>query len=357
VKLYEFGERVFQETNRGRKIAKLWIGESEEPTPAPIVEAGIQALREGKTKYTSAQGELALRQKLAQLNGVKPEQVFVTPGSKFAVFAALRSLCKPGDNVVTPAPSWPGYDAICGALGIELRTVRSTLEQRWRPEADAVEAAMDDRTRALIVCDPSNPTSTILEPSRMNDLAGRADRHGVPLLLDEAYRGLAFKEMGKPPRAGDGKVMRALSFSKGYAMTGWRCGFLLAHEEVIQSCVKFAQASISCVPQFVQAAALKALETPGIERKQARRFEERAKIAVEILRGTFDFVEPEAGFYLFAGRKGLDSDALCLRLLEKGIGVAPGTAFGYPEFLRISLTPEPVTLQESLRALVKEVKT
>jgi aspartate aminotransferase len=356
MKLYEFAEKVYSLEGRGKRVSRLFIGESEEPTPKRIIEAGVKSLRAGRTKYSSAQGERKLRERIAEIDGVKPGKILVTPGSKLAVFTALKILCPPGSNMVTPTPHWPGYEAICNSLGIELKTVETSLENDWVPSAKSVSDAIDSRTRVLVLCNPCNPTSTIIPKKELKEIIEKAHAKKIHVLLDEAYKGLSFKDLGEQADLSNPLNLSARSFSKGYSMTGWRLGYLVASEEIVRKGVSLMQSTVSCVPQFVQDAGLEALEKPEEQRKFAKTYEERARVACEVLSGEFEFATPQAGFYIFVGKKNLDGDALCLRLLEKGIGIAPGSAFGKNNFVRISLTQEKEKLGKSLGKVVREAR-
>jgi aspartate aminotransferase len=369
MKLYEFAEKVHaakaQAFSANLPFTSLFLGELDAPTPAAIVRAGRLSLQNGRTKYGSAYGETPLRQAIAADHDVPLERVIITPGSKFAIFAIIRELAgakpkdgRPAGRVVTIYPHWPGFAAICGELGVELTLVRTTLENGWVPSEKEVEDALlsvnGSAARLLILCNPSNPTSTILPAKTVSKLIALARAKGVPVLLDEAYKHLAFKTLKTPADPNDDGVIIAGSFSKRLAMTGWRCGYLVAPPALDHKLAGLAQSSYSCVPPFVQDAALAGLSKPGIPRKFAREFKARAEAAARVLaEAGWEVVPPQAGFYAFARKKGLDSDAFVMSLLSKeNIAIAPGTAFGYPEFLRISLSLPVAELEKTLAKVV-----
>jgi aspartate/methionine/tyrosine aminotransferase len=235
------------------------------------------------------------------------------------------------------SPHWPGFDAICAANNVQAVHVRSTLESNWAWDAADLDAAIDADTKLVVICNPNNPTSTVLSGNKVNELAGVASEHGVQVLVDTAYQGLSFSKMDGQIRPSE-NVIVAGSFSKGFAMTGWRAGYLESSPEFAQRMVSLAQSTFSCVPQFVQDAAICAMHNPQIEDVMAKEYEERAKIACDVLSKKFEFAKPQAGIYIFVTKAGLDGDRACMELLKSGIGVAPGSAFGFPGFLRISLT-------------------
>ena len=336
MKFYEFVEQALARQAAGESIAKLYIGEPDMKTPQAIVDAGMESMKKTNATYVSAQGLPALRKLIAQKHGTGPEQIVLTPGSKFAIFGAVKLLAQ-GKKVCILSPHWPGFDAICAANNAKPVHVKSTLESNWAWESADLDAAIDADTKLVVICNPNNPTSTILSSKKVNELVKVASEHDVSVLVDQAYQGLAFTRMDYQVRPSE-NVIVAGSFSKGFAMTGWRMGYLAASPEFTQRMVSLAQSTFSCVPQFVQDAAICAMENPQIETQMAKEYEERAKIACDILSKKFEFARPQAGIYIFVTRKGLDGDKTCMKLLDKGIGVAPGSAFGFPEFLRISLT-------------------
>jgi len=336
VKFYEFVEQALARQAAGENIAKLYIGEPDMKTPQVIVDAGMGSMGKTNAAYVSAQGLPALRKMIAQKHGASPEQVVVTPGSKFAIFGAVNLLAQER-KVCILSPHWPGFDAICAANNVQAVHVRSTLESNWAWDAADLDAAIDADTKLVVICNPNNPTSTVLSGNKVNELAGVASEHGVQVLVDTAYQGLSFSKMDGQIRPSE-NVIVAGSFSKGFAMTGWRAGYLESSPEFAQRMVSLAQSTFSCVPQFVQDAAICAMHNPQIEDVMAKEYEERAKIACDVLSKKFEFAKPQAGIYIFVTKAGLDGDRACMELLKSGIGVAPGSAFGFPGFLRISLT-------------------
>lgn len=349
MRFYEFVEQALAAEAAGKSIAKLYIGEPDMKTPQMIVDAGLESMRKADAKYASAQGTPALRKLIAQKHGTAPEQVVVTPGSKFAIFGAVNLLAQ-GKKVCVLSPHWPGFDAICAANNAQAVHVKSTLESNWTPDADDLDAVIDKDTKLVIICNPNNPTSTVISAKKVSELCAVAKERGVPVLVDTAYQGLTFSKMENQATPSENCLV-AGSFSKGFAMTGWRAGYLVSSPEFAQKMVSLAQSTFSCVPQFVQDAAVCALHHPQVEAAMAKEYEERAKIACDVLSKKFEFARPQAGIYIFVTKKGLDGDKACMELLRNGIGVAPGSAFGFPEFLRISLTLPQEGLAEALEKI------
>ena len=340
--LYEINEKAIRLENQGKKIIRLNLGDPDLATPTEIVEAAYAAMKAGKTKYSSAYGEEKLRQKLAKIHGVKAENVVITPGSKWGVFATLYLMMKAGGNIIIPTPYWTAYDLMAKSLGAQTRLLRTEMEDGWKVDLGKLEAMIDKDTKMIIINNPNNPTSKVMDSKTLDSIVEIANKKGITILSDEVYGPISFVKT-KSILEYDGNNTHVLSngFSKMFTMTGWRIGYIIANKPLIDNITKLNQITINNVPVFIQEAALKGLEmqknlTKTIEKEYAQ----RAKIACKTLvKAGLSFTEPEAPFYVFPKRKGLDSEKFTLDLLDKGVAVAPGTAFGdYREHFRISLT-------------------
>ncbi len=340
--LYEINEKALKLESQGKKIIRLNLGDPDMATPPEIVEAAYASMKAGKTKYSSSYGENSLRQKLAEIHGVKAENVVITPGSKWGIFATLFLMMKGGGNVIIPTPYWTAYELTAKALGAQTKLLRTELENNWKVDLDKLEALIDKNTRMIILTNPNNPTSKVMDAEILDGIVEIANRKGVTVLSDEVYATIAFTKT-KSILAYDGNCKHILSngFSKTFTMTGWRIGYIIANKTLIDNITKLNQITINNVPVFIQEAALKALEMrERLSSKIKQEYEERAKLASKTLTETgLLFSKPDAPFYVFPKRPGLDSEKFTLDLLDKGVAVAPGTAFGdYREHFRISLT-------------------
>jgi len=297
-------------------------------------------MKKGKTKYGSSYGEKALREKLASIHGVSVDNVVLTPGSKWGVFATMYLLLKGGGNVVVPTPYWTAYDLTAKTLGAKTRLLKSELDDKWRIDVEKLESLIDENTRMIILNNPNNPTSNVIDAKVLDGIVQVANEKKIPILSDEVYADISFVKT-KSILDYDGNHILVTGFSKMFTMTGWRIGYLVANKELVDEIAKLNQITFTNVPVFIQEATLKALEmhdqlTKGIKRE----YQERANIASEILsKAHLEFTKPDAPFYVFPRRRGLDSERFALDLLDKGVAVAPGTSFGdYREHFRISLT-------------------
>jgi aspartate aminotransferase len=338
--LYEINEKALKLEGEGKKIIKLNIGDPDLDTPSEIIEAAYEAMKRGKTKYSSSYGEKSLREKLANLHGVSADNVVITPGSKWGVFSTMYLLLKGGGNVIIPTPYWTAYELIAQSLGAQTRLLKTELDSNWRIDLDKLEDLIDRETRMIILNNPSNPTSKVIDEDVLDGIVEIANEKGIIILSDEVYGAISFVKTKSILDYGDNHILTT-GFSKTFTMTGWRIGYVIANKQLIDSITKLNQITISNVPVFIQEAALKALELQRqLAEKIKEEYRERAEMASEILsKANLEFSKPEAPFYVFPRRRGLDSESFTLNLLDKGVAVAPGTAFGdYREHFRISLT-------------------
>jgi aspartate aminotransferase len=338
--LYEINEKALKLESEGKKIIKLNIGDPDLATPTEIIEAAYDAMKRGKTKYSSAYGEKSLREKLANIHGVSADNVVITPGSKWGIFSNMYLLLKDGGNVVIPTPYWTAYGLTAKTLGAETRLVKTKLDSKWKINLETLESMIDGETRILILNNPSNPTSNVIDEKILDGIVQIANDEGITILSDEVYADISFVKTKSILDYGDKHIL-VTGFSKMFTMTGWRIGYVIANRELIDRIAKLNQITFSNVPVFIQEAALKALGLHDELTKEIKKvYRERAKLASEILsKAKLEFSEPDAPFYVFPRRRGLDSERFALDLLGKGVAVAPGTAFGdYREHFRISLT-------------------
>lgn len=338
--LYEISERTMKLEREGKKIIKLNIGDPDQPTPNEIIEAAYEAIKQGKTKYSFSAGEPELREMLANIHGVSAEKVVITPGSKWAIFALIYLMSKNGGNIIVPSPHWTSYELIAKSLGLEVRFLTLDIDADWKIDAKKLEELIDKETRLLILNNPNNPTSKVIDNRTLEEIVQLANDRKITILSDEVYSEISFVKTKSILDFGC-ENMLVNSFSKTFAMTGWRIGYAIVKSELAGKLVKLHQMTLTNIPVFIQQAALKALE---LRDEIANRIKEdylrRAELAYRNLSKTkLRFTKPDAPFYFFPKCDGLDSERFALDLLEKGVAITPGTAFGqYREYFRIALT-------------------
>lgn len=340
--LYEINEKALRLESEGKKIIRLNLGDPDMATPPEIVEAAYASMKAGKTKYSSSYGELRLRQKIAEAHGVKTENVVITPGSKWAIFVTMFLMLKNGGNVIIPTPYWTAYDLIAKSFGAKTKLLRTEMETGWKVDVSKLESLIDSETKMIILNNPNNPTSKVMDSKTLDDIVQLANKKGVTVLSDEVYGAIAFNKTKSILDYGTDSIhILSNGFSKTFTMTGWRIGYIVANKMFIDNVTKLNQITFNNVPVFIQDAALKGMELhKQIASNIKAKYKQRADLASKKLKaGGFEFTEPDAPFYVFPRRKGLDGEKFTLSLLDKGVAVAPGTSFGdYPNHFRISLT-------------------
>lgn len=352
--LYEIAEKVIKLQNEGKKIIKFNVGDPDQSTNEEIVEAAFRAIKEGKTKYGSSSGEMVLREKLAEIYNVKAENVIITPGSKWAIFSSMFVSLKKGDNVVLPSPHWSAYELMAKQIGVETRLLKCELKSDWRIDVDKMNDLIDERTKMIILNNPNNPTSKVVNEKTVKEIAEISNEKDIKLLSDESYSAISFLKV-KSILDFLGDHIYVNSFSKTFAMTGWRIGFTISNSELAEKLTRLNQITMTCVPQFIQEATLKALELRDRIAKDVKEvYRRRADLAYDILsRSKLEFSRPDSPFYLFPRCHG-DSERLAFDMLDDGVAVTPGTAFGdYKEYFRIALTAPDKEVEEGLKKIAK----
>src|SRR4030042_5675089 len=190
--LYEINEKALKLESQGKKIIKLNLGDPDMATPNEIIEAAYDSMKRGKTKYSSSYGELPLREKLAEIHGVSPDNVVITPGSKWGVFSTMFLLLRGGGNVVIPTPYWTAYDLMAKSLDSEVKLLKTELVDCWRIDVEKLEKLIDSNTRMIILNNPNNPTSKVIEDEVLGAVVELANKKGITILSDEGYGTISF---------------------------------------------------------------------------------------------------------------------------------------------------------------------
>lgn len=356
--LYEINEKAIKLQNEGKKIIKFNLGDPDQPTPNAIVEAALAAMKQGKTKYASSAGEKKLREELASIHNVSPDNIVITSGSKWAIFSLMFLLLKNGGNVVIPTPHWTTYELAAKSLGAEIRFLKTDIDSNWKIDVEKLRDLIDQKTRLVILNNPNNPTSKVVNEKVLEEIVQTVNNKGATILSDEVYSDISFVKT-KSILDFDEDHILVKSFSKTFAMTGWRIGYVIVKKELAEKMMKMNQITLTNVPVFVQQAALRALELrQEIVDKIREDYQRRTDLACNILSKTkMKFSRPDAPFYVFPKYDNLDSESFALNLLDGGVAIAPGTAFGdYREYFRIALTVPEEEIELGLKKICEALQ-
>jgi len=325
----------------GRHVVHMEIGEPDFTAPDAVVEAGVRALREGRTAYTATLGLPALREAIAAHYArsfgapLDPGRVAVTAGASGGLLLVLALYVDPGDEVLVPDPGYPGYRHFVRAFEGVPRPLALVPQSQYQPTLQGVRRAWSARTKALVLGSPSNPTGTVADAAELARIAQFVAERGGVLIADEIYQGLVY---GAPPATAlglAGEVVLVNSFSKYFCMTGWRLGWVVLPSARVRDFEKLAQHFFICAPSAAQHAALAAFapQTLAVLEERRAEFERRRDLLVPALqRAGLEVPAPPSGaFYVYADctRFGGDARGFALDLLEQaGVAATPGLDFG-----------------------------
>lgn len=359
--------RAKQLEGAGRDIVRLEIGDPDLPTPEIVTRAAEAAMEAGDTGYTQSAGLPSLRDAIATHYddaygvAVDPENILATQGTSPAMLLVFGSLLDPGDEVVISDPGYPAYSNYVEFLGGVVKRVRVRAEEGFRFRPEEIRAAITPRTRAIMINSPANPMGTVLPPDDLAELARIAEETGVWIVSDEIYHGLQFEGRERTILEFTDRAFVLNGFSKAYAMTGWRLGYLIAPREFVRACEVIQQNFFLCANHFVQVAGTVALIQGAEDVARMRAiYDERRRYLVPALReiGLRVSTMPTGAFYVFADASAWSGDSLGLarRILdEAGVSTAPGIDFGPggEGFLRLSYATSLDRLREGVRRLAR----
>ena len=359
----------------GRDICSLSAGEPDFDTPAFIRQAAAEALESGLTRYGPAAGEPALREAIAQklthenLVPTSADQVLVTNGGKQALYNLFQVLLEPGDELLLPAPYWLSYPEMARLAGASVRLIPSSAGEGFRLDPERLEAAITPASKLLVLNSPGNPTGTVLNRSDLEAIAEVLRRHPqVAVVCDEIYEFLlapghshhSFAAVA--PDLAD-RIFTVNGFAKGWAMTGWRIGWLAGNSAALKAASALQSQSTSNVCTFAQYGALAAVSgSRECVQTMAAQFSHRRQLLSDGLQAIngVQLLPPQGAFYAFPNisSSGLDSMVFCERLLEEqGLAVVPGGAFGDNDCIRLSCAASDATLQDGLARLRRFIES
>ena len=343
----------------------LTIGEPDFDTPEPIREAAAKAMAAGLTHYAPNKGTDSLRAAIAEYESKRgmactPDNILVTVGATGALNSALTGILNPGEEVIIPIPAFPLYESItlaAGAAPVFLDLKKSDFQI----DKTALEALISPKTRAIVLNSPNNPTGCVLSQKSLDIVAELAQKHDFYILCDNVYAALSAEappDLTLRPELRE-RVILCQSFSKPWAMTGWRLGWLAAPAALVDKFTLLQAAQIASVPTFLQKAAETALQvSPADMASVYRRRREYVLDRLDAMGLTYP--RPEGAFYVFPdiSRFGMDSETFCTRLIEEGgLAAVPGSCFGGEGHIRLSYCYSDEELRESLDRLEKFIQT
>ena len=350
-------------------IITLGRGDPDLPTPPHIVEAANRAMREQQTGLTPVKGLPQLRNAIAEHmraeNGlpVGAENVMMTTGGQEGVFLAIQALIDPGDEILVPDPRYTSYDDAIRRAGGKMVMVPTNREDAFNLEAAAVEAAITSASKALLIVTPSNPTAGIVTEDRLRAIADVAIRHNLIIIVDEIYGKIVYEpwrhfSIGSLPGMAE-RTITLDAFSKTYAMTGWRCGYVAAPANVIDAMARIKQVTTGPVATVSQWAGLAAITGPqDCVAEYKAIYTQRRKVLLDgLIEMGLAYGEPRGGLFVWADSSstGMHATELSYLLLKEArVLIFPGTAFGekWSEYVRITLLEPVEVLREAVERML-----
>lgn len=363
---------------QGKSIVSLSAGEPDFKTPEHICKAAIEAIRNGFHGYTMNTGTPELREaianKLKRDNGLSynPGQIVVSNGAKQSLGFSMLAMLDEGDEIIIPAPYWVSYPEMAKLAGATPVTVRTSFESNYKMTPEQLEEAITDKTKALILCSPSNPTGTCYSLEELKALAEVLKKHpDVCIISDEIYEYIVFdgEHAGILQAAPElyGRTLLVNGFSKGFAMTGWRLGYLAGPQEIVDAVAKIQSQETSAPSSISQKAGEAAYKNDlSAVNKMKEQFKQRRDYIVETLSSMegIKCFKPSGAFYVFpdvshylgkqtaSGSTIENSTGLCMYLIEEeGLATVPGDAFGEPNGIRLSYASSMDELKEAMKRL------
>ncbi len=344
---------------QGKKIIHMEVGEPDFLPPLIVKKALEEVFDKGFLKYGQARGMPTFREALAKYASKKfnakvtEDNIIVSPGARFSIFTAITTLLNPGDEMIVIEPAWPAYKDCALNAGIKVRTISTTLEEKWDPSLEQIKNTINSNTKMIVLNYPNNPTGKILSEKLQDAIVELAKQNDLYVLSDEIYSQYAKSNWKSILSYDYKKSIVTQSFSKSHAMTGFRIGYAIADTEIIEKMAKLEALCLTNVSEPIQYIAMKALEadTSNNSNTVQNRLDLLIEKASEI---GLDFVVPDGAMYIFArnNQEGFDGIQFANSSLEKGLAVAPGEGFGnYKNFIRISACQDEKTLIEGMNIL------
>lgn len=343
----------------GKKIIHMEVGEPDFLPPAVVKNALEEVFTKGFLKYGQAKGIPIFREALAKHickkfnTNITQDNIIVSPGARFSIFTAITTLLNPGDEMIVIEPAWPAYKDCALNAGIKIRTISTTLENKWEPSPEQIKNAINSNTKMIVLNYPNNPTGAVLTEKLQDNIIELARKNDLYVLSDEIYSQYVETSWKSILNYNYEKSIVTQSFSKSHAMTGFRVGYAIASERIIDKMAKLEALCLTNVSEPIQYVAMRALEADTSKNTNTvqKRIDMLVKMAKEM---GLDFVVPDGAMYIFArvNQEGFDGTQFANNTLEKGLAIAPGEGFGdYKNFIRISACQDEKILEEGMNIL------
>ena len=371
--MFKLLDKVKKLEQEGRDIIHFEIGDPDFETPENIANAGINAIKNGSTHYTSSFGLTEFRQKICETTeksrGFKPDlnQVLVTPGANIAIFYAISCVVDPGEEIIVPDPGFPTYYStikMCDVIPVRVPLLESN---KFRMNPKDIENSITEKTRMIIINSPQNPTGSVMTEEEIKMTYDIAKKHDLFLYSDEIYARMIYKDsVFSSPSIYDKCQERTIisnGFSKAFAMTGWRLGAIIGPSNVVEKMKLLLETTSSCVPPFIQKAGIEAIEGEQTSQKNMYvEYEKRRDLIVNGINSIPELtcVAPGGAFYVFVNIKktGMTSETFCEYVLEdSGVAMLPGTSFGQfgEGFIRICYAVGQNEINDALERIKKSI--
>ena len=349
--------------SNGKKIIHLEVGEPDFNPPESVKKSLSQIYEKGFGKYGPAKGLPEFRQTVAKFCNenfdceVNSENILVVPGARFGVFLSISTLLNAGDEVIIIEPAWPAYRECAINSGVKVRTISTSLESKWEPTIEQINSAINSNTKMIVLNYPNNPTGKILPQKLLDGIMSIVKEKNLFILSDEIYSNYANNSWKSILSYNYEKAIVTQSFSKSHSMTGYRIGYVVSSPEINTKLTKLQALCLTNVSEPIQFIAMNSIYDDVS--KNTDLIHERLEILIENCRKIgLEFVIPDGAMYVFAKimNNKINTTELAHKLLEHGLAIAPGEAFGdYGEFFRISACIKKESIIEGLNILSSEI--
>ena len=343
---------------KGKKIIHLEVGEPDFKPPETVRKSLSDIYDAGFGKYGPVKGIPEFRDSIVEFANkhfdckINSDNVMVIPGARFGVFLSFSALLNPGDEVIIIEPAWPAYRQCAINAGIKIRSIRTSLEDRWEPSLEQINSSINKNTRMIVLNYPNNPTGKILPKELQNSIVEIAKKNNLYILSDEIYSNYSNKKWKSILSHDYEKSIITQSFSKSHSMTGYRIGYVISSNEIIEKMSQLQSLCITNVSEPIQYVAMNSINDDVSQNGKVIR--ERLSTLSEIAQNMdLEFEIPEGAMYIFARTKDkINTSEFAEKLLDYGLAIAPGNAFGdYKNFFRISACIEKEKIMQGMDIL------